>query len=282
MNSKTLSLAKSLRPRVILFSWLVFAAIVVIDLGLQFYVLAAGLLWFICVYGIVVIFNDLSDVKVDQLNHRDVPFAKGEVNREELLRLAIGLSVVATLCGIVLGMDSLLVMVVYILLGWLYSGPANFKSRGLLAVVVLGLCYGVTPWILSAIASHNPIDTEYVWFMASSFVFAAGIVLLKDFKDESGDRKAGKLTLLVKYGPTFARLFIIIMTSIGYLSLIIFWASQGEIFIAVAGSLIACINVALFYDPRTVDSPATRIKRGNISRACFYVYAIVSYLVVTN
>lgn len=241
--------------------------------------LFAGLIWFICVYGVVVIYNDLSDIEVDKLNDRkDIPLVTGEVRQTDLVRLMISLSVVAVIAGSLLGTGAHMLMLMYLCLGWLYSGPANLKSKGVFAPIVLGLCYGVIPWLLGISVAGLGATPELVWVVVSSFVFTAGFVLLKDFKDLKGDRKTGKNTLLVLYGETTVRRVMLVTTLLAYALLALVWFSNSNILGTCITMLFLTGNAWVLAGDAVYREPKMRVRLSGLCRAGFHVFSLATFM----
>lgn len=111
-----------------------------------------GLTLMIISYGIVTLHNDIEDRDVDLANNRaDIPLANGAVTVQDIRGLMLSLMILGMIATLFLGVNALAWLGVYVCLGWLYSGPANLKGRGVWALVVLGVCYGAMPWILGYI-----------------------------------------------------------------------------------------------------------------------------------
>ncbi|PLS80550.1 hypothetical protein CYG49_04755 [Candidatus Saccharibacteria bacterium] len=277
-QSKMNQLAKSLRPHMALSSWVLFAAVVVDQQGFDLLLLLLGLILLIALYGMVVIINDLADYPIDTLNkRRDIPLVAGTVAPSDYVSLLVGLSVVVTLIGLALNQNVLLVSALYLLLGWLYSGPANLKNRGLPAIILLGACYGLLPWWLGAAATGIGPNPTLLVVSISSFIFAAGTVLLKDFKDVVGDRAGGKRTLLVVFGSTFVQGLLLALTLTGYGLLITYKFYQGAIMTGFVGAVLALLSGIILANSQLTRSAAYRRKYGNLVRVGFYLYAITLY-----
>lgn len=233
-------------------------------------------------YGFVTVHNDLSDMEIDVKNQRkDVPFANGEVSRKNLRDLLAGLLAVGCAIGIFLGTSTLLWLSAYFFFGWLYSGPLNFKSRGVLASITLGVCYGVMPWLLGySIMNQAPTPWAYI-VMIASFVFTVGVISLKDFKDVEGDTFFGKRTLLVVYGPKVVHRIIVILTSAGYLliALAAYIIGQTTIIIYMTVAMLL-LNFLLLSSNELQFQSRIRKRNGSISRAVFFLYVAVLSIVV--
>jgi len=90
-----------------------------------------GILGFVCAFALssaALILNDYFDYEVDLVNHPDRPLPSGAVSRSEV----IGLTVVTTLVGLsaalALGIDVLLISVIFWLIGFLYNW--RYKQTG--------------------------------------------------------------------------------------------------------------------------------------------------------
>ncbi len=266
------ALAESMRPRMALFSWLIYASVVIIHEGIDVAKLAIGLVLFISVYGFVALQNDLGDVLTDVINKRkDIPFARGSLTERQMLLTMIGLSFIASVGAIAISPLALLWVGTYTLLGYFYSGVANVKSRGIYAALLLGFCYGAMPWILGAIATGEVASLPLLVFAGISFIFSSGIIVIKDFKDIVGDRATGKKTMLVRRGVQFTRRYYLILTTLSYglLALFCFVATGSPVF--VLGALLAGLGNFLLLHPDAIQrEPRARARRGNVARGLFF------------
>ena len=187
------NLARSLRPHMILLSWAVYSCVTIINVGIDFMLIGIGLVLFVALYGIVALQNDLGDIETDKLNNRkDIPYSIGLLTESQLIWTMFALSIVVTLIGLLLSQLVLLWIGLYILLGYIYSGPLKVKSRGILAALLLGFCYGAVPWLIGASVSGQINEMHLIIAAFASFIFSSGIIVLKDFKDIKGDAATGK------------------------------------------------------------------------------------------
>ncbi|MDN5274729.1 MAG: chlorophyll synthase [Candidatus Saccharibacteria bacterium] len=269
------SLARSLRLSSTFLPWIVCCSVLFAYHVSSSYLYVLASLLLAISYGFVTIHNDLSDREIDIKNQRrDIPLANNQVSRKNLQDLLAGLLVMGYIIGVFLGATTLLWLSMYFFLGWLYSGPLNFKSRGRLAVSILGICYGVMPWLLGySIINQAPSLWSYE-IMVASFIFAAGIISLKDFKDIKGDTLFGKRTLLVTYGPKVTHRIIIILTSVSYLliALATYTTTQIIIFVYITIAMLF-LNFILLSSDGIKSESRIRKRNGSISRTVFFLYA---------
>lgn len=224
--------------------------------------------------------NDIADASIDRANHRlDIPLAAGAVTQLQLTRLMIALTLISTVLAITLGSAVLLWAAAYTFFGWAYSGPLNLKARGIWAVIILGTCYGFMPWVLGWLVVAAPVTPILIGAAVCSGIFAAGIIGLKDFKDESGDREAGKITLLVKYGPRVVQRVAVVATFVSYFGLIAAFAWTGSYAVAGLGAGLLVYSVMKLNNPALIAASGQyRGKYGQRVRLFFVVFVSVTYI----
>jgi 4-hydroxybenzoate polyprenyltransferase len=230
-------------------------------------------------YGIVALQNDMSDSETDKINRRkDIPYASGRLTESHLLHTILALAFVVTITGLLVGYQILPWIGLYILLGFLYSGPVNIKSRGIYAALLLGFCYGALPWLMAASITEQLGNIPLLLAACISFVFSSGIIVIKDFKDEAGDRATHKRTLLVTKGAVYVRRYYLITTSLGYALLIIYsyLMSTSLVLVALIG-LIALLNYWLLASRLIPTNPRARSTRGTWARVIFFLTILVTY-----
>lgn len=278
------NLAKSLRPRIIFLSWVVYSCVVIVHNGIDVTSIILGLVLFIAMYGIVALQNDLSDIETDRLNHRrDIPYAMGLLTESQLMKTMLVLSIIATTTALLLNYQVLLWVGLYVTLGYIYSGPLNVKSRGVIAALLLGFCYGAMPWLIGATITGQLSEVSLICMAMSSFVFSGGIIVIKDFKDIKGDTKTHKRTLLVAKGPTYTRRYYLLVTSLSYVLLTsyLYLISRNEL-LAVIGTAAGLVNYWLLETRTIFSDSSSRSVRGKWARVLFFSYALSVYLMIAT
>jgi len=281
--SRTHSLAQSLRISSTLLPWLLCSSILVAYnvTNVAAFILCSLLI--VTSYGFVTIYNDLSDYKIDTANRRkDIPLADSRVSRKDLRDLLLGLMIIGCITAALLSNLALLWLSMYFLLGWLYSGPANFKGRGALALITLGICYGIMPLLLGYIIANETLSAQGCLLLVASFLFSAGIVSLKDFKDIKGDSLHNKRTLLVQYGPDITHKLIITLTCLAYLAIIAgIHISNGRGILFYVSIAAVFLNLFLLWPKEVRVVSAIRKRNGNLARFIFFIYiSIVSIMLL--
>lgn len=157
-----------------------------------------------CAYVAATTANDVADRDVDRINHphdRGRPLVTGEAGERDLAVLHVAATVGALACGAALGMSGLLLAVVSLAIGWIYSlPPLRLSYRTYAAPLVLGAGYVLVPYGLGlVIASASPV-AEDALFAGGLYALFIARITLKDFRDRAGDAAYGKPTLLLRFG----------------------------------------------------------------------------------
>lgn len=276
-------IARSLRPQMIVLSWIVYSCVITIHSGFKPLLLGLGLVLFIAMYGIVALQNDLSDIETDKINQRhDIPYSTGKLSDLLLIRTMFVLSIIVTAAGLIVGYQTLPWIALYMFLGYAYSGPLNIKSRGILAALLLGFCYGAMPWIIAASIIDQVSNQHLLTAAFISLIFSSGIIVIKDFKDVIGDTATGKRTILVSRGPTYTRRYYLTVTSTAYiLTVVYFYITNQSIVFALVGAVAAIVNYLLLADKSLLSTASARSIRGKWSRAIFFVTILAAYYTTT-
>jgi 4-hydroxybenzoate polyprenyltransferase len=276
-------LAISLRPRVIILSWIIYSCVVIASNGLEIGTICLGLILFIAMYGIVALQNDLSDIKTDKINRRrDIPYSTGKLTDTQLMRMMLVLSGVATLTGFILSYHVLPWVGLYLVLGFLYSGPLDVKSRGVYAALLLGFCYGAMPWLIGASVTSQLDELALLSMAFTSFVFSSGIIVIKDFKDLLGDKATHKNTLLVRKGAPYTRRYYLLTTSLAYCLLLAYSCmTHSDITLVVMCLAMGFVDYWLLETKSIFTSSTARSTRGRWARILFFTSALAVYFATT-
>jgi len=229
-------------------------------------------------YGIVTIHNDIEDYEIDVANNRtDIPLVRGTITVRDMLQLMTVLIIVSTTVAILLDPNVLLWLAVYVFLGWLYSGPANFKSRGIWSVLTLGICYGVLPWALGYIVADRLVSLLEVLVIIASCIFSTGIAMLKDFKDVKGDARHNKLTVLVRHGESYVQRAVLLSSSLSYCVLVVAVFSMSHSVIITATIMCAaCANLVLLTPSTLLTDGKRRGINGRGAKLLFFICTAIT------
>jgi 4-hydroxybenzoate polyprenyltransferase len=150
------------------------------------------------------VLNDLADEDIDRINlsgARGRPLVSGDATRAELLALGLGGGVLALVVGTAVDWRVGAVVVAGLVLNAAYSlPPVRLCARGALALVLLPLGYVAVPFLVGALSVRQSLDGRQLALLAGLYVTFMGRIVLKDFRDVTGDELYGKRTFLLRHG----------------------------------------------------------------------------------
>jgi 1,4-dihydroxy-2-naphthoate octaprenyltransferase len=188
------------------------------------------------------VYNDVGDdvIGADADNtDRIYPYTGGSrfiqtglLSRSQMTRLALGLAAVALVLGALLaisrGPGVILLGVMGLGLGLLYSLPgAQLSARGV-GETAVAISFGVLPILGTVWLLAGRVDSGAVLICLPVSSWAAAILIINEVPDIEADRRAGKRTLVVRWGPGGAR-----------------WIYWGLTLLALSASVIAIAFHAL-------------------------------------
>jgi 4-hydroxybenzoate polyprenyltransferase len=198
--------------------------------------------FFVCVYAVATIHNNMVDVKTDIYNKRqDNPIANGEVS-QTAAKVFLA-SNVATLALVQVWLEqpvSLIIAGLYLLLAYAYSNRhINVQSRGWLAPLLLTVCYGALPVMLGVSQGENPPAISLFWLALLQILLLSPILLAKDYKDLAGDRKTGKKTPLIRYGAKTVKRasYVLASSAIAICLLVFYWNIGGYLWLGLVAAI---------------------------------------------
>jgi len=148
--------------------------------------------------------NDISDRKIDEINHpgdRGRPLVTGAARTADLWILFGVSSVLAVAVALAAGPAAAGIMLLSVVIGVAYSlPPARLSYRTFLAPLTLAVAYVGIPYWVGVVAVGERLGTSDLPLMLALYLLFAGRIILKDFRDREGDAAFGKPTFLLKYG----------------------------------------------------------------------------------
>lgn len=177
-------------------------------------------------WGVNQIINDYLGLKEDRINAPQRPMVTGELNHTTALLVSAGLMLgVFFITWFFLEKKALIPLLLGILLNVVYEYS---KSRGILGNIVFGLM--ITMCSAYGFLAAGPTQAPYftrsrlsviaiVWLMNGLMTFYTY------FKDYKGDRRAGKNTIIVKYGLRRSRYISIVSAFLPALLFIVLYAA---------------------------------------------------------
>ena len=151
-----------------------------------------------------VALNDVADEAIDRVNLAgagDRPLVAGTGGRTDLRIVAAAAALLAVAAASAIGAAAVLVVVSGLLLGICYStGPVRLSARGAIASMSLPAGYVAVPYLTGLLAARGTVRAGDLPLLGGLYVGFIGRILLKDFRDVTGDALFGKRTFLVRHG----------------------------------------------------------------------------------
>jgi 1,4-dihydroxy-2-naphthoate octaprenyltransferase len=188
------------------------------------------------------VYNDVGDdlIGADAGNtQRIYPYTGGSrfiqtglLSRAQMTRLALGLAAAAMLLGVMLaalrGPGVIVLGMIGLGLGLLYSLPgAQLSARGI-GEAAVAVAFGALPVLGAVWLQTGTIDSGAALICVPVCAWAAAILIINEVPDLEADLRAGKLTLVVRWGVRGAR-----------------WIYWGLTILALSASCAAILQRAL-------------------------------------
>lgn len=213
--------------------------------------------------------NDLADEDVDRVNlahARGRPLVSGDASRRYLLAFGLGAGAVALAAAWSANARVGTVVSAGLLLNVAYSvEPLRLSRRGLLAVVLLPLGYVALPYLVGVFSVKPQLGPDGFEILVGLYVAFMGRIVLKDFRDETGDRLFGKRTFLVRQGRHRTCAFSAACWLAGSGALVVL-APLSAAVVAAFAAYLACVGYALYLLARSEDRVADEAIIGGIAQ----------------
>ena len=148
--------------------------------------------------------NDIADREIDRINHpRDEgrPLVTGTAEVRDLWLVFIAAGLLTLGIPLTVGPLPFGIMALSVVIGVLYSlPPVELSHRTFLAPLTLAVAYVGVPYWAGVVAVGENLGLSDVLPMAALYLFFAGRIVLKDFRDREGDAAYGKPTFLLRHG----------------------------------------------------------------------------------
>lgn len=208
--------------------------------GVGFTVIASITAWAVAAAAM----NDLADRRVDAVNlggTRVRLLASGRLTPSIVRTVAATTSLLSLALAITVSTTTGAVMAVGLLLAAVYSAPRlGMGGRGLATSVLLPLVYVAVPYAAGRLSGGWSVDATDALLVSGLYVSFVGRLMLKDFRDEHGDRMFGKRTFLVRHGRATTCAVSGVLWWVGALVLV---TPRGSVALAAQWALLGAIVV---------------------------------------
>lgn len=202
----------------------------------------------------VYLYNDLCDIEEDMTRSKVVdlapssrPLGKGLVSKRRMGAFSALLVVSGLTSSALINKEVLLMQLVFIFLGLLYSTkPIRLKRIFLMKQVITVI--GSTIAGLSAGLAAGTITIQLLYLTGLYVLFSAGVGPLYDLKDMESDRIGGIKTIPLVWGPRFTvRLALAIFTVSAVTTWIGFYRLGFNMVLPILGTLVLVSLVYVVY-----------------------------------
>jgi geranylgeranylglycerol-phosphate geranylgeranyltransferase len=201
--------------------------------------------------GSALVLNDYFDYEVDCINAPDRPLPSGAVNRQEVILLTIAATLIGLTSAAALGMNCLIVGVIFWIIGFLYNW--RFKQSGLPGNLMVSASVAVT-FILGGMTTSSPWNPILWIFAGMAFFLDLGEEIASDALDMAGDAKRGSRSIAIIHGREFAiRLAVVcwgLLILLSFFPLLLGVLGWGYLlFILMTDILIVYFSIRLINSP---------------------------------
>jgi geranylgeranylglycerol-phosphate geranylgeranyltransferase len=209
-----------------------------------------GLLGFLCGFALssaALILNDFFDYEVDLINHPNRPLPSGAVTRREVIALTAVTTLVGLGASLALGLDALLIGIVFWIIGVLYNW--RYKQTGLAGNLMVAASVGVT-FILGGVTMDDPWNPVVWTFAAMAFFIDLGEEIAGDAMDMEGDKKRGSRSIALLKGRGYALRITValwgLVVLLSFLPVVMKWLGPSYlVFILITDLVLAFFSIRL-------------------------------------
>ena len=181
--------------------------------------LSFGAIMLILFHSAATVQNDSEDAPIDKANNlgRPLPEIISLAQARKFMQILFAGAFVVSIFNLALNRFFVPFLVALI---WLYNAkPFYFSRKPILSILTLGAISTGAPLVYGFLLAGNTISTFAIVWMLSWFLIRISITLLKDYKDEKGDRLFHKRTFYLTYGKRVTAITSIRLAAIGYICL---------------------------------------------------------------
>jgi 4-hydroxybenzoate polyprenyltransferase len=150
-------------------------------------------------YQVITAANNMYDIRIDRDNNLLInPLTRNLITRQNTISYVVVSAAIASCAVVYLANVKLMGLVTMsVLLGLWYSYPSwGLSYKHYFGTIALCFWYGALPVLMVGIMSGRPL-----YLQATAFsLLIVPLILTKDYRDVKGDRKARKMTPLLRYG----------------------------------------------------------------------------------
>jgi homogentisate phytyltransferase/homogentisate geranylgeranyltransferase len=238
---------KSTRPVQGLFFVFMLTAGALVGASFELWPFVVKLLAVFFLWEFTVVLNDVYDEEVDRAGKRETPITLGLIEKRTYLFLAMIYASLAVIAGLGLGLVFVLIALLCLLMGTIYSAPplrlrkqaAGTCFIGLGGVLVFLAGYFQAPYFFAL----QGLSRDVMVLVALIFISASVGTTIKDIKDYEAEKKAGIKNVFTVFGPERGKKITSVLLFFSLLTPLLLFNTVTDIIIF---TLMASAAVLLF------------------------------------
>jgi len=191
---------------------------------------------------------DLKDDRKKNLVHALESFGKNRIKTVLLIEFFLTLILVIIFMFIRKNPILLLMWIIGISLGWIYSAPpVRLKSRSWLAPVSLILVIGILPILFAYLTFTSVLQSFFLLALAGLTLTIYGVIIPTEIRDYFGDKVMEIETMTVHLGLVKASIGCIVLISLGGIlfatAYLLEWLNGPRPFLSLLLLIIPCVVI---------------------------------------
>ncbi len=181
-----------------------------------------GVLIIILAHSFAIIQNDIADFQIDVINSPTSPLQRKLITITDAKKLQAILGILVLLAGLIRPLPHLFFGITALSVSWFYNKrPFQLSRKPIWSILSLGTTSTLLPmsygfWLANKNVTQAFFLTLFFWFF-----LRISITLLKDFKDQKGDKKFQKQTFNLKFGNKFTAWTSLALALISYIGIFV-------------------------------------------------------------
>ena len=171
----------------------------------------------------VYIYNDITDMEIDRINKLDRPLARGNISRQQAIRLVTILGISGLALAYIINLSFFFFALTYVVLFFIYSfPPIRLKRIFLVNKLTVATGVALTYMMGGIVAGSIPVPV----FLIAMYGFVGGLTssMWIDLRDIEGDKKGNVKNPAIVWSPVVTvRLAMALMGLMGITVMVAFY-----------------------------------------------------------
>jgi homogentisate phytyltransferase/homogentisate geranylgeranyltransferase len=218
--------------------------------------LGISLFTIIFLWQYAVMINHVYDVEIDRITNKERLLPQGLLSRERVEKIAVIYALVAVGLSFMLGLPILIIALISLLLGTIYSVPPLRLRASVFGTTIIGLGsmiafflgyltphyeYEILPVAIEVVKAFPSVTLEAIGLGLLVFINLSIGPLVTDLKDYEGDRKSGVKSIYTIFGVEKGVFIVSVLLFFAFLSPLILFHKLYDLFIFVPLAVVVTI-----------------------------------------